>query len=168
MDSGRTPYLQVYEVCDQNATNLNEETVTIVGSPREAVREGGVEVLHHKHWQLGTILKVDPEEMYHTRVVQAAQQLAFFRKPLQHGYPLLEGGRIEQELVDLLAHAFEATKLKPYDSGIRSISNYLPSITHSMELKLSQGVSSWAALGKTCSHSLLSNYSYRLHCHTKA
>ena len=62
------------------------------GLPREAVREGGVEELHHQYWQLGAMLKVDPQELYHTRVVQVAQQLAFFRKPLQHGCPLLGGG----------------------------------------------------------------------------
>ena len=62
------------------------------GLPGEAVREGGVEELHHQHWQLGAMLEVDPQELYHTRVVQVAQQLAFFSKPLQHGCPLLGRG----------------------------------------------------------------------------
>ena len=52
------------------------------GLPGEGVREGGVEELHHQHWQLGAMLEVDPQELNHTWVVQVAQQLAFFRKPL--------------------------------------------------------------------------------------
>ena len=107
----------------------------------KAVREGGVEELHHQHWQLGAMLEVDPQELYHTRVVQAAQQLTFFCKPLQHGCPLLGVGRVEQELVDFLTHTLEATKLEFLDSGIRSSPDYSPCVTHSMELKLPQGAS---------------------------
>ena len=114
-------------------------STVVTGLPGETVREGGVEELHHQHWQLGAILKVDPQELYHTRVVQAAQQLTFFCKPLQHGCPLLGGGRIEQDLVDLLAHTLETTKLEFLDSGIRSSPDYSPCVTHSMELELSQG-----------------------------
>ena len=42
------------------------------GLPGEAVREGDVEDFHHQHWQLGAMLEVDPQELYHTWVVQVA------------------------------------------------------------------------------------------------
>ena len=54
--------------------------------------------------------------------------------------------------MDLLAHTLEATKLEFLDSGIRSIPDYSPSVTHPMELELPQGAGSWAALGGTSSH----------------
>ena len=55
--------------------------------------------------------------------------------------------------MDLLAHTLEATKLEFLDSGIRSIPDDSPSVTHSMELELPQGAGSWAALGGSSSHS---------------
>ena len=67
-------------------------SIVATGLPGEAFRESGVEELHHQHWHLGAMLEVDPQELYHTRVVQVAQQLALFSKPLQHGCPLLGGG----------------------------------------------------------------------------
>ena len=112
------------------------------GLPGEAVREGGVEELHHQHWQLGAMLKVDPQKLYHTWVVQVAQQFTLFRKPLQHGCPLLRVGRVKQELVDFLAHTLETMILEFNDSGIRAIANYSPCVTNSIELELPQGASS--------------------------
>ena len=55
--------------------------------------------------------------------------------------------------MDLLAHTLETMKLEFLDSGIRSIPDYSPSVTHSMELELPQGTGSWAALEGTSSHS---------------
>ena len=118
----------------------------------KAVREGGVEILHHQHWQLGALLKVDPYELHHTRVMHSAKQLTLFCKPLQHGCLLLGPSSIKQKLVDLLPHTLEATKLKFLHGSIGAIPNCPPRITHSSELELPEGASSHYYSNKTAIH----------------
>ena len=108
-----------------------------------------MKVLHHQHWQLGALLKVDPYELHHIRVVHSDKQFAFFCKPLHHGCPLLGLSSIKQKLVDLLTHTLETTKLKLLHSSVGPIPNCPPRITHSSKLELPEGASSHSRSNKT-------------------
>ena len=58
-------------------TSFENSAIISTDIPVEAVREGGVEALHHQHWQLGALLEVYPQKLHYTRVMQATKHFAF-------------------------------------------------------------------------------------------